>query len=85
MIAGEGGSSDIEIKTSQCVCVCLCVCPVPYLGSQEVSCSVDEKSGDIVFSFESCQMNAGSEFLWKKNYKEITDFSSIVVHTEGSL
>ncbi|KAG7270925.1 hypothetical protein CRUP_025676 [Coryphaenoides rupestris] len=55
-------------------------------GSQEVSCSVDEKSGNIVFSFESCQMNAGSEFLWKKNYKEITDFSSgIVVHTEGNL
>uniref|UniRef100_A0A8C5FV50 Myomesin 2a n=1 Tax=Gadus morhua TaxID=8049 RepID=A0A8C5FV50_GADMO len=55
-------------------------------GAQEVSCSVDEKSGDIVFAFESCQMNVGSEFLWKKNYKEITEFSSsIVVHTEGNL
>ena len=72
-----------------CVCVCVCVClcsSVIYIGAQEVSCSVDEKSGDIVFAFESCQMNVGSEFMWKKNYKEITEFSSsIVVHTEGNL
>uniref|UniRef100_A0AAX7UIJ2 Myomesin 2a n=1 Tax=Astatotilapia calliptera TaxID=8154 RepID=A0AAX7UIJ2_ASTCA len=44
-------------------------------GSQEVSCVVDEKSGDIVLSFESCQINEGSKFIWKKDYKEITDFS----------
>ncbi|XP_039468667.1 M-protein, striated muscle-like [Oreochromis aureus] len=43
-------------------------------GSQEVSCVVDEKSGDIVLSFESCQINEGSKFIWKKDYKEITDF-----------
>ncbi|KAJ3594005.1 hypothetical protein NHX12_006337, partial [Muraenolepis orangiensis] len=55
-------------------------------GSQEVSCSVDEKSGNIVFSFEACQINAGSQVVWKKNYKEITDFShGIEVHTEGKL
>ncbi|TMS13518.1 myomesin-2 isoform X1 [Larimichthys crocea] len=54
-------------------------------GSQEVSCCVDEKSGDIVLSFESCQLNEGSQFIWKKNYKEITDFSKeIVIKTEGS-
>ncbi|XP_071397105.1 myomesin-2 [Centroberyx affinis] len=54
-------------------------------GSQEVSCVVDEKSGDIVFSFESCQMNEESHFVWKKNYKEITDFSKgVVIKTEGS-
>ncbi|XP_053295212.1 myomesin-2 [Pleuronectes platessa] len=54
-------------------------------GSQEVSCVVDEKSGDIVMSFESCQMNEGSQFVWKKDYKEITDFSKgVVIKTEGS-
>ncbi|TDH17154.1 hypothetical protein EPR50_G00005620 [Perca flavescens] len=53
-------------------------------GSQEVSCVVDEKSGDIVLSFESCQLNEGSQFIWKKDYKEITDFSRGVIKTEGS-
>uniref|UniRef100_A0A8P4GGF0 Myomesin-2 n=1 Tax=Dicentrarchus labrax TaxID=13489 RepID=A0A8P4GGF0_DICLA len=54
-------------------------------GFQEVSCGVDEKSGDIVMSFESCQMNEGSQFIWKKDYKEITDFSKgVVIKTEGS-
>uniref|UniRef100_A0A8C9ZA00 Myomesin 2 n=1 Tax=Sander lucioperca TaxID=283035 RepID=A0A8C9ZA00_SANLU len=54
-------------------------------GSQEVSCVVDEKSGDIVLSFESCQLNEGSQFIWKKDYKEITDFSKgVVIKTEGS-
>uniref|UniRef100_A0A3B5LWU1 Myomesin 2a n=1 Tax=Xiphophorus couchianus TaxID=32473 RepID=A0A3B5LWU1_9TELE len=51
----------------------------------EVSCTVDEKSGDIVLSFESCQMNENSQFIWKKDYKEITDFSKgVVIKTEGS-
>ncbi|CAN9506983.1 unnamed protein product [Ophioblennius macclurei] len=54
-------------------------------GSQEVSCVVDEKSGDIVLSFESCQMSEGSQFIWKKDYKEITDFSKgLEIKTEGS-
>ncbi|XP_044057528.1 myomesin-2 isoform X1 [Siniperca chuatsi] len=54
-------------------------------GSQEVSCVVDEKSGDIVLSFESCQMAESSQFIWKKDYKEITDFSKgVVIKTEGS-
>ncbi|XP_076003092.1 M-protein, striated muscle [Genypterus blacodes] len=54
-------------------------------GSQEVSCVVDEKSGDIVLSFESCQMHESSQFIWKKNYHEITDFSKgTVVKTEGN-
>uniref|UniRef100_A0A8D3DY33 Myomesin-2-like n=1 Tax=Scophthalmus maximus TaxID=52904 RepID=A0A8D3DY33_SCOMX len=59
---------------------------MPEPGSQDVSCVVDEKSGDIVLSFESCQMNEGSQFIWKKDYKEITDFSKgVVIKTEGSL
>lgn len=54
-------------------------------GSQEVSCVVDEKTGDIVLSFESCQLNEGSQFIWKKDYKEITDFSKgVVIKTEGN-
>ncbi|XP_026176247.1 M-protein, striated muscle [Mastacembelus armatus] len=54
-------------------------------GSQEVSCVVDGKSGDIVLSFESCQINEGSQFIWKKDYKEITDFSKgTVIKTEGN-
>uniref|UniRef100_A0A3B3D3C5 Myomesin-2-like n=1 Tax=Oryzias melastigma TaxID=30732 RepID=A0A3B3D3C5_ORYME len=54
-------------------------------GSQEVSCGVDEKTGDIVLSFESCQLSDDSQFLWKKEYKEITDFSKgLVIKTEGN-
>lgn len=69
-----------DIGYSLCVCVCLCI-----EGTQEVSCMVDEKSGDIVLSFESCQINEGSQFIWKKDYQEITDFSKgLVVNTEGS-
>lgn len=62
------------------------LCHCLYIeGSQEVSCEVDAKSGDIVLSFESCQMNEGSQFIWKKDYKEITDFSKgVVIKTEGS-
>lgn len=62
--------------------VCLYLCTK---GSHEVSCAVDEKTGDIVMSFESCQVNEGSHFVWKKDYKEITDFSKgVVIKTEGS-
>lgn len=45
---------------------------------------MDEKTGDIVLSFESCQMNSDSQFIWKKDYKEITDFSKGVIKTEGN-
>lgn len=50
-----------------------------------MSCTVDKKTGDIVLSFESCMMNQGSQFIWKKDYEEIKDFSKgIVVKTEGN-
>uniref|UniRef100_A0AAQ4Q332 Myomesin 2a n=1 Tax=Gasterosteus aculeatus aculeatus TaxID=481459 RepID=A0AAQ4Q332_GASAC len=53
--------------------------------AKAVSCVVDEKSGDIVLSFESCQITEGSQFIWKKDYKEMTDFShGVVIKTEGS-
>lgn len=62
----------------------LCV-PLCAQGSQEVSCTVDKKTGDIVLSFESCVMNQGSQFIWKKDYEEITDLSKgMVVKTEGN-
>ncbi|XP_062375018.1 myomesin-2 [Sardina pilchardus] len=54
-------------------------------GAQEMKCGVDENSGDIYMSFESCQMTEKTEFVWKKSYKAITDFSKgIVVKTVGS-
>lgn len=54
-------------------------------GAQDVSCMVDQKSGDIVLTFESCQMNEGSHFVWKKDYKEITEFSKGEIRTEGNV
>uniref|UniRef100_A0A7N6BUI0 Myomesin 2a n=1 Tax=Anabas testudineus TaxID=64144 RepID=A0A7N6BUI0_ANATE len=61
------------------------LCHLLYVeGSHEVSCEVDKKSGDIVLSFESCQINEGSQFIWKKDYKEITDFSKgVEIKSEG--
>lgn len=56
-----------------------------YEGIQEIKCGVDEQSGDIYLSFESCQMMEKSKFVWKKSYQEITDFSKgIAVKTSGS-
>lgn len=43
---------------------------------------MDRKSGDIVLSFESCQMNEGSQFIWKKDYKEITE--GVEIKTESN-
>lgn len=70
----------MQFKNNSSTCLSLCI-----QGSQEVSCVVEEKTGDIVLSFESCQMNEGSHFVWKKDYKEITDFSKgLVIKTEGN-
>uniref|UniRef100_A0A671PB09 Myomesin-2-like n=1 Tax=Sinocyclocheilus anshuiensis TaxID=1608454 RepID=A0A671PB09_9TELE len=61
------------------------VCIKALPGTQEIKCGVDEESGDIYLSFESCQMMEKSKFAWKKSYQEITDFSKgIVVKTSGS-
>uniref|UniRef100_A0A8C7LHA5 Myomesin 2 n=1 Tax=Oncorhynchus kisutch TaxID=8019 RepID=A0A8C7LHA5_ONCKI len=52
----------------------------------EMTCTVDEESGDFILSFESCQITESSHFVWKKFYKEITDFSKgIVIKTEGNI
>jgi tRNA(Ile2) C34 agmatinyltransferase TiaS len=61
------------------------LCFVTPKGAQEMTCTVDEESGDFILSFESCQITESSHFVWKKFYKEITDFSKeIVIKTEGS-
>uniref|UniRef100_A0A9J7WV94 Myomesin 2 n=1 Tax=Cyprinus carpio carpio TaxID=630221 RepID=A0A9J7WV94_CYPCA len=61
------------------------VCIKTLPGAQEIKCGVDEESGDIYLSFESCQMAEKSKFVWKKSYQEITDFSKgIAVKTSGS-
>ncbi|KAF5904978.1 myomesin-2, partial [Clarias magur] len=54
-------------------------------GAQEIKCGVDTKTGDIYLSFESCQITEKSQFVWKKSYEEITDFSKgLAVTTAGS-
>ena len=51
-----------------------------------MSCAVDQKTGDIVLSFESCQMNEGSQFMWKRDYKEIGELAQrTVIKTEGNV
>uniref|UniRef100_A0A9J7XJT6 Myomesin 2 n=1 Tax=Cyprinus carpio carpio TaxID=630221 RepID=A0A9J7XJT6_CYPCA len=61
------------------------VCIKTLPGKTEIKCGVDEESGDIYLSFESCQMAEKSKFVWKKSYQEITDFSKgIAVKTSGS-
>uniref|UniRef100_A0A8B9JN22 Myomesin 2 n=1 Tax=Astyanax mexicanus TaxID=7994 RepID=A0A8B9JN22_ASTMX len=61
------------------------VCAKTLPGSQEIKCGVDEQTGDIYLSFESCQMAEISKFVWKKSYQEITDFSKgLAIKTSGS-
>lgn len=61
------------------------VCAKTLPGTQEIKCGVDEQTGDIYLSFESCQMSEISKFMWKKSYQEITDFSKgIAIKTSGS-
>ncbi|TRY90323.1 hypothetical protein DNTS_018623, partial [Danionella cerebrum] len=61
------------------------VCAKALPGIQEIKCGVDGESGDIYLSFESCQMSEKSQFVWKKAYKEITDFSKgLAIKTSGS-
>ncbi|XP_060780608.1 myomesin-2 [Neoarius graeffei] len=61
------------------------VCAKALPGAQEIKCGVDKETGDIYLSFESCQMTEKSQFVWKKSYEEITDFSKdIAVKTSGS-
>ncbi|XP_017320506.1 myomesin-2 [Ictalurus punctatus] len=61
------------------------VCAKALPGAQEIKCGVDKETGDIYLSFESCQITEKSQFVWKKSYEEITDFSKGIVNkTSGS-
>lgn len=61
------------------------MCSFFFKGAQEIKCGVDKESGDIYLSFESCQIMEKSQFVWKKSYEEITDFSKgIAIKTSGS-
>ncbi|KAI4900076.1 hypothetical protein NFI96_019252 [Prochilodus magdalenae] len=60
------------------------ICAKALPGAQEIKCGVDEETGDIYLAFESCQMTEISQFVWKKSYQEITDFSKgISIKTSG--
>ncbi|XP_026795200.3 myomesin-2 [Pangasianodon hypophthalmus] len=60
-------------------------CAKALPGAQEIKCGVDKETGDIYLSFESCQITEKSQFVWKKSYEEITDFSKgIVIKTSGN-
>ncbi|KAF4089979.1 hypothetical protein AMELA_G00044650 [Ameiurus melas] len=61
------------------------VCAKALPGAQEIKCGVDKETGDIYLSFESCQITEKSQFVWKKSYEEITEFSKGIVNkTSGS-
>ncbi|KAM3842261.1 myomesin 1a (skelemin) [Diretmus argenteus] len=50
-------------------------------GTHEIVVDVDD-DGVISMIFECSEMAAGSEFVWSKNYKAITDTSRLTVVTE---
>ncbi|KAM7379536.1 hypothetical protein PAMP_005082 [Pampus punctatissimus] len=52
-------------------------------GTKEIYVDVDD-DGVISMVFESSQMSEGSEFVWSKNYKAITDTSRLTIVNEGS-
>ncbi|KAI5108533.1 myomesin-2, partial [Silurus meridionalis] len=61
------------------------VCAKALPGAREIKCGVNKETGDIYLSFESCQISEKSQFVWKKSYEEITDFSQgIAVKTTDS-
>jgi len=42
-----------------------------------------DDDGVISMVFECSEMTEGSEFIWCKNYKEITDTSRLTIVSEG--
>ncbi|XP_076003393.1 myomesin 1a (skelemin) [Genypterus blacodes] len=51
-------------------------------GTHEIVVDVDD-DGVISMIFECSEMAAGSEFVWSKNYKSITDTSRLTIVTKG--
>ncbi|KAK5860179.1 hypothetical protein PBY51_021675 [Eleginops maclovinus] len=52
-------------------------------GTNEIYVDVDD-DGVISMLFECSEMKEGSEFVWSKNYKTMSDTSRLTVVTEGS-
>lgn len=51
-------------------------------GTKEIIVDVDD-DGIISMIFECSEMNEGSEFVWSKNYKAITDSSRLTIVSES--
>ncbi|XP_031418958.1 myomesin 1a (skelemin) isoform X2 [Clupea harengus] len=51
-------------------------------GTNEIIMDVDD-DGVISMIFECSAMGEGSEFIWSKNYKELTDTSRLTIETSG--
>ncbi|XP_066537740.1 myomesin 1a (skelemin) [Hoplias malabaricus] len=51
-------------------------------GTNEIVVDVDD-NGVISMIFECSQMAAGSQFIWSKNYKALTDTSRLTIETVG--
>uniref|UniRef100_A0A8C9TEK9 Myomesin 1 n=1 Tax=Scleropages formosus TaxID=113540 RepID=A0A8C9TEK9_SCLFO len=51
-------------------------------GTQEIVVNVDDE-GVISMNFECTQMTADSQFVWCKNYEEITDSTRLTVETKA--
>ncbi|KAJ8364995.1 hypothetical protein SKAU_G00138260 [Synaphobranchus kaupii] len=60
------------------------VCVKTLPGTKEIHCGVDEETGDIFMSFEACEMNEISEFIWSKSYKEVADSPRVKIETKGN-
>lgn len=55
---------------------------LPPSGTHEIVVDVDD-DGVISMIFECSEMAAGSEFIWSKNYKAITDTSRLTIVNKG--
>lgn len=53
-----------------------------FSGTNEIYVDVDD-NGVISMIFECSEMTEGSEFVWSKNYKAITDTSRLTIVTQG--
>lgn len=53
-----------------------------FSGTNEIYVDVDD-NGVISMIFECSEMKEGSEFVWSKNYKAITDTSRLTIVTQG--
>lgn len=54
-----------------------------FQGTKEITCGVDEETGDIFLSFEACEVSELSKFIWSKSYKEITESKRVTASAVG--